>query len=303
MRLALVHGVDRGADQAQGDHGSDAAIDAPLHAALSARGIDFARPRWNDPRVDWTEYDLAVVRTVWDYTAARDAFVDWAVHAGTVTRVENPPDVLRWNTHKQYLLELEERGAPVVPTAWLARDDRVDLAALCATRDWTDVIIKPAVGADAEGLFRAHGGPIGLARAQDEFDRLLAAGDVMVQPFRTRIGEGELSLVAIDGRVTHAVRKTPAHGEFRVQGRFGGRSTFERASSDAVRLAEWVLETLGTPLLFARVDLLVADDGTLEIGEVEATEPDLYLEQSEEGTRALVDAIVARLERAGTAGR
>jgi glutathione synthase/RimK-type ligase-like ATP-grasp enzyme len=294
MRLALVHGADLGADEFQGDRDPEGAIDVALHEALDARGIPFERPLWSDPDVDWAAYDLAVVRTVWDYTAARDAFVDWAARAGALTRVENPPDVLRWNTHKGYLMELEERGAPVVPTAWLGRGDRIDLAALCASRGWDEVVVKPAVAAGSDGLVRAGGGAAGHRRAQDALDALLDAGDVMVQPFRSRIAEGELSLVAVEGRVTHAVRKVPASGEFRVQGRFGGRYARETPSADAVALAEWILEALGTPLLFARVDLVLADDGTLELGEVEATEPDLYLEQSEEGTEALIDAIVAR---------
>jgi glutathione synthase/RimK-type ligase-like ATP-grasp enzyme len=294
MRLALVHGVDLGADEFAGDRDPEGAIDVALHEALAARGIPFERPLWSDPDVDWSGYDLAVVRTVWDYTVARDAFVDWAARAGALTRVENPPDVLRWNTHKGYLMELEERGAPVVPTAWLGRGDHLDLAALCASRGWDEVVVKPAVAAGSDGLVRAGGGAAGHRRAQDALDALLDAGDVMVQPFRSRIAEGELSLVAIEGRVTHAVRKVPASGEFRVQGRFGGRYARETPSADAVGLAEWILEALGTPLLFARVDLVLADDGTLELGEVEATEPDLYLEQSGEGTRALIDAIVAR---------
>ena len=303
MRLALVHGADLGADEFSGDRDPEGAIDVALHDALTARGIAFERPLWSDADVDWAAYDLAVVRTVWDYTVARDAFVDWAARAGSMTRLENPSDVLRWNTHKGYLIELEERGAPVVPTAWLGRGDTVDLAELCASRGWDEVVIKPAVAAGSDGLVRAGGGRAGHRRAQDALDALLDADDVMVQPFRPRIAEGELSLVAVEGRVTHAVRKRPADGEFRVQGRFGGTYLRETPTPDAVGLAEWILEALGAPLLFARVDLVTADDGTLELGEVEATEPDLYLEQSEEGTDALVDAIVARLATAGTAGR
>jgi glutathione synthase/RimK-type ligase-like ATP-grasp enzyme len=301
MRLALVHGTDPGADAFSGDRDPEGSIDVALHEGLAARGIGFSRPLWNDPTVDWAAYDLAVVRTAWDYTSARDEFVRWAGRADALTRLENPADVLRWNTHKSYLMELEERGAPIVPTAWLGQGDRVDLAALCRARGWDDVVIKPAVAAGSDGLLRA-GGASGHRSAQDALEALLAVGDAMVQPFRSRISEGELSLVAVEGRVTHAVRKRPAEGEFRVQGRFGGRYARETPSAGAVRLAEWILGTLGPPLLFARVDLVTADDGTLELGEVEATEPDLYLEQSEEGTRALIDAILGRLA-AGAASR
>ena len=297
MRLALVHGTDRGAAAFAGADDPEGDVDRVLHEALSARGVAFERPLWDDPAVDWSAYDLAVVRTVWDYTLARDAFVAWAARAGEATRVENPPDVLRWNTHKGYLMELEERGAPVVPTAWLGRGDTVDLAALCASRGWDEVVLKPAVAAGSDGVVRAGGGTAGHRRAQDALDALLDAGDTMVQPFRPRIAEGELSLVAVEGRITHAVRKLPAAGDFRIQGRFGGRYARETPSAEAVGLAEWILEALGTPLLFARIDLITADDGTLELGEVEATEPDLYLGLAEEGATALVDAMVARLEQ------
>lgn len=302
MRLALVHGADRGAVAFAGVADPEGAVDAALHDALRAGGIEFARPLWGDAAVDWSSYDLAVVRTTWDYTLARDAFLAWAVDAGTRTRLENPPDVLRWNTHKSYLLELEERGAPIVPTAWLGRGDTVDLAGLCAGRGWDEVVLKPAVAAGSDGVVRAGGGAAGHRRAQDALDALVASGDVMVQPFRSRIAEGELSLVAIEGRITHAVRKRPAEGEYRVQGRFGGRYAREHPSADAVALAEWILGALGDPLLYARVDLITADDGSLELGEVEATEPDLYLEHSEEGTRALVEAMIARATGARDAG-
>lgn len=304
MTVALVHGEDVAAAAFADGDDPEGAIDVALHEALTTRGIPFERPRWRDD-VDWSAYDLAVVRTAWDYTADRDGFAAWAARTAAVVPVENPPDVLRWNTHKSYLLELEERGVPIIPTAWLGQGDTVDLAALCAARGWSDVIVKPAVAAASDGLVRVGGGTDGHRRGQDALDALLAAGDVMVQPFRRRIAEGELSLVAVDGRVTHAVRKRPADGDFRVQGRSGGSYAPEVPTADAVRLAEWILSVVGTTLLYARVDLVAADDGTLELGELEATEPDLYLEHSEEGTRALVDAIVGRLtggpEREGSA--
>jgi glutathione synthase/RimK-type ligase-like ATP-grasp enzyme len=294
MRIALVHGRDLGADAFSGDRDPEGAIDAALHAALAARGIEPERPRWNDPGIDWSDYDLAVVRTPWDYTEDREAFVAWAQQVATRVRLENPADVLRWNTHKSYLIELEERGVPIVPTAWLGQGARVDLAALCAARGWGEVVVKPTVAAGSDGLLRVTAGDADQPDVRAHVDALLAKGDAMVQPFRSRIREGELSLVAIEGRVTHAVRKLPADGDYRVQGRFGGHYAPEVMSGEVVALAEWIVASVGTPLLFARVDLVLADDGTLELGELEATEPDLYLEHSEQGTEALVDAILRR---------
>lgn len=115
MTIALVDGADPGAADFADGTDPEADVDAALHVALDERGIAHVRPRWDDVDVDWGAYDVAVVRTVYDYTTDRDRFVAWAAEAGTRTRVENPPDVLRWNTHKGYLLELEERGAPSSP--------------------------------------------------------------------------------------------------------------------------------------------------------------------------------------------
>lgn len=298
MHVALVAGTDTGGfvapPGAPAGWDPEAGIDATLREALAERAVTVHLPLWNDPSVDWSAFDLAVVRTVWDYVDDRDAFVAWAQRTGAQVELLNPADVLRWNTHKSYLIELEERGAPVVPTAWLAQGDRVRLDELCDARGWVEVVVKPAVAAGSTGVIRVGGSRRDRDEGQAHLDGLLAAGDVMVQPFRMGIAAGELSLVTVEGRVTHAVRKRPAEGEYRVQGRFGGSYARERPSDDAVALAEWIVGAAGTSLLFARVDLVAADDGTLELSELEATEPDLYLGLSEEGTTVLTDAIVRR---------
>lgn len=272
------------------------AVDAPLRAALVERGAQVHTPWWRDPEVDWSAFDVAVVRTTWDYHHARDEFIAWAARVATSTSLWNPPDVLRWNTHKSYLLELEERGAPVVPTAWIAQGDRVELDRLLDARGWPHAVVKPAVSNGSAGLRRTT--PEDPAGAQAHLEDAVAAGDVMVQPYLPSVERvGEVSVVAVDGRVTHAVRKRPAEGEFRVQRQFGGG--YERLDLDAdgagpAALALWVLEATGHDVLYARVDLLAADDGTWQVAEVELTEPDLYLAVAPEVGAVLAEAIAGR---------
>jgi glutathione synthase/RimK-type ligase-like ATP-grasp enzyme len=267
--------------------------EAALQAALAERGIPTELAVWNDPAVDWRAYDLVVVRSTWDYTLDRDGFVDWAMRVEQVTRLCNPAAVIRWNTHKGYLIELEERGVPIVPTAWLGRGDRVDLAALVASRRWREVVVKPAVGAGAEGLHVVTGDP---ATGQEHLDALLARGDAMVQPYLGRLAEdGELSVVVIDGTVSHAIRKLPAAGDPRVQIEFGGRYEPDPLDDDRIALAEWIVEVAGHDLLYARVDLLPADDGTWQLSELEATEPSLYLDRIEGAADRMAAAVARRL--------
>jgi glutathione synthase/RimK-type ligase-like ATP-grasp enzyme len=279
-----------------------AAVDEPLVAALERRGARLHRPVWHDPSVAWEAYDLALVRTTWDYHHQRDRFVAWAAAAGDATSLWNPPDVLRLNTHKGYLLELEDRGAPVVPTAWLGRGDTIDLGALLAARGWPRAVLKPAVGASAEGLVRVaadldddRADVVGLRTAQRHLDDLVAVGDALVQPYLDAVErEGELSVVVVTGEVTHAVRKRPAAGDFRVQEEYGGRAVVEDPDAEVVALARWVVEATGAEVLVARVDLLQDGAGSWQLAELELTEPDLFLTAAPAAAERLADAIVAR---------
>lgn len=280
-------------------------VDAPLRQALATRGASVSTLSWRS-HVDWSVFDLAMVRTTWDYPPRREAFLAWAEAAGEATRLINPADVLRWNTHKSYLIELEERGAPVVPTAWLGAGDRVELADLLSTRGWQRAVLKPAVGVGSQRVLRVamgradpSGAFAGMGEAQAHLDELLADGDALVQPYLDAFAvDGELSVVVINGAPSHSVRKTPAWGDFRVQSSHGGRYTAEPLDVGIAELARWVVESTGTPLPVARVDLVGDRTGPPQLVELEATEPDLFLDVDGPGRDAgaagrVADAVLA----------
>ena len=60
-------------------------------------------------------------RTPWDYFDRPLEFLAWARGVAARTELVNPIEVLRWNAHKSYLVDLAGRGVPVVPTALVAR--------------------------------------------------------------------------------------------------------------------------------------------------------------------------------------
>jgi hypothetical protein len=75
---------------------------------------------WDDPSVDWSAYDLVVLRSAWDYCGPPGRLRRLG---GRRPRLLNPADVVAWNTDKRYLAALAAAGVPAVPTVWLAPQD------------------------------------------------------------------------------------------------------------------------------------------------------------------------------------
>jgi glutathione synthase/RimK-type ligase-like ATP-grasp enzyme len=265
--------------------------DAPLHAALDARGIRHHHRVWDDPRVDWSVFDAIVVRTTWDYHLKREAFVGWAMRASTQTTMFNPAQVIAWNSHKSYLRHLEAAGVPIAPTCWLHR--RADVASLMAQHDWTRGFIKPMVGATARETLRFDLDELCLA--QSHVDRLLDDGEeLMLQPYLPDVeAVGELSLIYLGGELSHVVRKVPVAGDYRVQDDFGAHDEPATADPQAILIAGNALKSAWyAPLLYARVDLLQSADGWL-LNELELVEPSLFFRHGPLAAGRFADLLAA----------
>lgn len=266
-----------------------------LRAALGARGVDAGPVIWDDPAVDWSGFDLVVVRSVWDAARRRAAFLDWAQRVARATRLVNRAEVLRWNTDKRYLLDLERGGAPIVPTRFFTPQERVDLP---AAGDW---VVKPAVSSGAldTARYRDDG-----AELEAHVRRLLAQGRVvMLQPYLEQIDEGgETALVFFHGTFSHAIRKGPIlRDEVQlVQGLYAAEDIGPREASAQERSA--ALEVLAAlpfaadGLTYARVDL-VPGPGRPLLLELELAEPSLFLGHAPGAAERLADAIVVELGR------
>lgn len=271
--------------------------DRPFHAELAARGVDVAHPIWNDPAVDWSSFDAVLVRTTWDYTDDQEAFAAWAERAGQATRLFNPAHVIRWNTHKGYLRELEAAGVPLAPTVWLPRGTTIDVAATLAERGWTRGFVKPMVGATARETLRFTADTAPLAQAF--LERTLAVEDMILQPYLPAVEQaGERSVIFFGGRPSHGVRKVPVPGDYRVQDDFGAHDEPWHPDDDELALATRILhaaQDLVGELLYARVDLLEDDDGRLVVTELELVEPSLFFRHDPGAPARLADALLARL--------
>ena len=263
--------------------------DEPFRDALLARGVDAVPAVWDDPGQDWASYDLVVVRSTWDYTDRLGDFLAWA---RAVPRLANPANVLEWNTDKTYLRGHAEGGVPVVPTRWAASP--VSLRELAG--DWDDVVVKPHVSAGARDTVHCAAGS---AEGQALLEQIVASGRIaMVQPYLVSVeGYGERSLVHVEGTFAHAVRRNPALST-------DGFTRYDAArvepTEEELALARRVLDAVGEPLLYARVDVVPGPDGTPLLIELELTEPQLFLRFNEPAGALLADAAVARAGSAGS---
>lgn len=264
-----------------------------LAAALRARGAAVDAADWRGS-TDWSSAKVTVVRSPWDYVEHLADFLAWIARTGAVTQLWNPPELLAWNIHKAYLLDLQGRGAPIVPTVVLLKGSAASLDGICDAQGWNTIVVKPAVGIGGNGSGRFD---VGDPAGQRHLDGLLGRGDVLVQPFVASVtDEGELSVMVFDGVVSHGIRKVPAEGEYRVHEERGGNSTLADVPPRAAELATRVVDVLPAPALYARIDMLRFADGW-HVLEVEATEPSLWLDHAPvAATDRYADAVMARLE-------
>jgi hypothetical protein len=276
-----------------------------LLAALASHHVVAEPVIWTDPQVDYSRYDLVVVRSTWDYHHQLDDFLAWADRVAATTPLANAARVLDWNTHKTYLRELGALGLPVVDTTWLDPGDAFTVPAS------GEYVVKPAVSAGSRNTNRYVVGDHD-DRATDHVRSLLAAGrTVMVQPYLDAIdSDGETALLFFGGEFSHAVRKAPLLelGMAFVTAAFKKESMQTREPSRAeLAVAGRVLDALSSTgagaargdLLYARVDLVPGADGSPVLLELELTEPSMYLtldgSQGADAADRFAAAIAARV--------
>ncbi|WP_209348377.1 hypothetical protein [Pontixanthobacter sp. CEM42] len=283
-------GVERRGDAFEHDLQVDA-----LRPAFAAAGLELIEIEWRAPLDQFADIRLVLIGTSWDYQDYPDEFLiklEALQSVGVI--VCNSPELIRWNIDKSYLKELERRGTRTIPTLWSDDPDYGDVTRALAHFKSDKVVVKRQTGAGALGqhIFDKESLP-------DEDWQM--GHKAMIQPFLAAIqDEGELSFVFIDGAFSHAIQKTTAKDEYRIQSLYGGQETAITPSDDDIAAALSVLQALpGDTPLYARIDMLRADtedsDGALVVMEAEAIEPFLYPVQGPELGKRMADAIIARL--------
>ena len=240
-----------------------------LERGSEPRDIELTPVAWDDRSIENDAFDAFVIGSTWDYMTRADEFLDQLTHFAATRPLLNPLEIVKWNSDKRYLHDLENRGVPIVPTQHLPSPDRAKIDAAFAHFDADEIVVKPAVGAGAWRQLR-------LRRDQAIDERELHDGALLVQPFLpTILDEGEYSFVYFDREFSHCTRKTPVDGDYRIQAEYGGRDLPHSPDDRDLRSAQRVVDAIDGPLLYARVDM-IRDGDELRVIELELIEPYLY---------------------------
>lgn len=252
---------------------------------LGRAAIDVEPLAWTEFR-DGAGFDLILPLVAWGYNR------DYPRWLAMLDRAEaerwpllNPPALLRWNGDKAYLAELRAMGIPTVRTVEVGALDAGSLSEAAAALGAADLVVKPPISGGAFGTHRL--------RIGDPIPDDVAGQRMMVQAFQPSIAAGEWSIILFGGEFSHAVIKTPAEGEFRVQPHLGGTDRHGVPPHGAIELARAALGAAPAPALYARVDMIAAESGALQIMELELIEPALFLHHAPDKGAAFASAVRA----------
>ncbi len=270
--------------------------DRLLQSALHKIGLSSERVDWSNPDEDWSRFQCALFRTTWDYFDRFGEFNAWLDRVASLTRLCNAPSIVRWNMDKHYLADLDAKGVPVVRSRFIERGTTLHLQDLLVETGWDEAVIKPCVSGGARHTYRVN--HANAAQLDATLQGLLAEEAFLLQPFeRAIMAQGEDSLMMINGRFTHAVRKVAKPGDFRVQDDHGGSVHAYPPTTKQIALAERAMSACKSMPIYARVDMVQVDAGHDAVMELELVEPELWLRLEPAAATSLAGAIAGFLKQ------
>lgn len=265
--------------------------DAHLAVSLQRLGIEPTPCVWNDPAVDWSQFDAVLMRTTWDYFHHYEAFRLWLDRLPVPTI--NNRELLCWNSDKRYLLDLASKGVDIIPTQLVPASQLPKTLAVMAVQE---VVVKPTVSGTAMHTVR---GRTDDATFKHAVAQLPLEFDYLVQPYLPEVvRDGEWSLLFFEGEYSHAVIKRPATGDYRVQSEFGGTAEAVEPDEALIASAKRALAAVAamghTDVAYARVDGVISQ-GRFLLMELEMIEPLLHFEGRGEAAERFAKNLQRRL--------
>ena len=272
MNIALVTYLDKGAyDSATVENEDDKLLNF-----LKEKGLNIEKVIWNDPNANWKSYDLAILKSPWDYFDLINDFYQWLNQLENLkVRLLNPIETVKWNSNKLYLQEIEAAGLKITPSTFIRKQESVNLNDFFGKYGVDKLIVKPSVSGGAKNTFKVTADNV--AEVNQKLNNLLQEEDFIVQPFLPEILEnGEWSFIFFNGAYSHSLVKQAKPGDFRVQPAHGGSVHPQNPGEEQIATAQQYVDSFAKNCLYARVDGTFVN-GEFLLMELELIEPFLFL--------------------------
>ena len=258
---------------------------------FNERGWSVETISWHNQLENWDRFDYVIVRSTWDYQQHSKAFVACLnqIDASSATLL-NPLPLMQWNLEKHYLKNLQQNGVPIVSTLWGNTFNNSVIEEAFSHFNCDTVVIKPTLSANADDTFKLSAAD--WQTQQQALSDTFNQREFMVQPFLSSVvEEGEYSLFYFGGKYSHAIKKVPQEGDFRVQEEHGGSLYPAVVDKEQLDIAEKALSAMPCEAFYARVDL-VKQNHSWAIMELELIEPSLYFHLDKQSPLRFVEALV-----------
>ena len=251
---------------------SDVLLVEPLSKLhIKAKGVP-----WDDNTIDWKQFDLVVLRSCWNYHYNIEKFLSWLekLEKNNV-KVLNSPSIVKWNLNKKYLLDLQKKQIPIIPTIIVDKQNISNIDSL-VPNSWSSTVIKPTIGASAFEIMRMERNK--LKESITEINTKISGNEFIVQPLMKEISQGEYSFIYIGNILGHVILKIPMSGDYRTNYKYGGKEILVQPTQELVKQVGDIMQKVNLPTLYTRVDGIVVD-GIFSVMELELIEPYLFLKE------------------------
>lgn len=261
-----------------------------LKTELEKLGLRVIKKAWDSSSFNWSETRFAIFRSTWDYFDKFRDFKTWLEKVKEDTTFINSYELINWNLDKKYLIELNKKGINIPTSEVITKEDNLTLACLFKKYNFNEAIIKPTISGAARETYRITKN--NFYDYENKFFDLKSKEDLIFQEFLNNIiSQGEISLIFIGRKYTHAVKKIAKEGDFRVQDDHGGRVEVYNATNEEILFAKDCLEKCPTLPIYSRVDIIYDNKNEICLGEIEIIEPELWFRNNKNAAKLLASEI------------
>ena len=246
-----------------------------VKVALEKIDLKVARLSWDDNSFDWSTTKYILFRSTWDYFDRYPEFSTWLNNVSKQTTLLNSENIIRWNIDKHYLQDLQKNGVHICESYFVETSETKTLQELATQHNLTNFVLKPCISGGGRHTYKIN--LKNIAEHEDVFSGLITKEAMILQPFQYNIvDKGEISLMVMNGKYTHAVLKIAKKGDFRVQDDFGGTVHKYTPTQSEIYFAENAVRACKEIPIYARVDVFTDNNSKLALAELELIEPELW---------------------------